>query len=124
MGLIALFEVKEWMSVKTIIQIVAVSTIFSWEEMEARIFISVKKDRVRPSLHLYEGTEWFSYVLHAFFYIINNVNLVIEVGDIPLSKIIQNLSFHYTKFIKPVDLVKEHIAQLRQTDPDSVKLSG
>ncbi len=52
------------------------------------------------------------------------MNLVIQMGDVPLSKFIQNLSFHYTKFIKPVDLVKEHITLQHQTAPDSERAVG
>lgn len=57
------------------------------------------KDRARFSLLLQEGTERFTYLLHAFCYMTNHVHLVIQVGDVPLSKIIQNLSFRYTKYI-------------------------
>ncbi len=58
-----------------------------------------KGDRSRFLLLLQEGTERFSYRLHAFCFMTNHIHLVIQVSDIPLSKIIQNVSFRYTKYI-------------------------
>jgi putative transposase len=50
--------------------------------------------------HLLEdGINCYSYRVHAFCLMSNHVHLAIQVGNIPLSKIIQNLSFRYTRFI-------------------------
>lgn len=72
-----------------------------------------KGDRERFSLLMQEGTERFTYLLHAFCYMSNHVHLIIQVGDIPLSKIIQNLSFRYTKYINKKKKRVGHLFQGR-----------
>ena len=62
------------------------------------IFFS-KKDRTKIYLLLQEGTERFEHRIHAFCLMGNHVHLVIQVGDIPLSKIMQNVTFRYTRYI-------------------------
>ena len=62
------------------------------------IFFS-KKDRTKFYLLLQEGTERFEHRIHAFCLMGNHVHLVIQVGDIPLSKIMQNVTFRYTRYI-------------------------
>ncbi len=46
-----------------------------------------------------EGAERFLHRIHGYCWMPNHVPMVVEVGDIPLSKIIQNLSFRYTRWI-------------------------
>ena len=57
------------------------------------------RDRTRFYLLLQEGIERFRYRIHAFCLMSNHVHLAIQVGDIPLSRIMQNLSFRYTRWI-------------------------
>jgi REP element-mobilizing transposase RayT len=57
------------------------------------------RDRYRFYLLLQEGVATFGYRIHAFCLMTNHVHLAIEVGEIPLSRIMQNLSFRYTSFI-------------------------
>lgn len=57
------------------------------------------EDRYRFCLLLQEGTERFHYRIHAFCLMTNHIHLVIQVADIPLSRIMQNLSFRYTGWI-------------------------
>lgn len=57
------------------------------------------RDRTRFYLLLQEGTERFRHRIHAFCLMSNHVHLAIQVGDLPLSRIIQNLSFRYTKWV-------------------------
>jgi len=57
------------------------------------------RDRTRFYLLLQEGIERFRHRIHAFCLMTNHVHLAVQVGDIPLSRIIQNLSFRYTKWI-------------------------
>jgi REP element-mobilizing transposase RayT len=57
------------------------------------------RDRTRFYLLLQEGTERFRHRIHAFCLMSNHVHLAIQVADIPLSRIIQNLSFRYTRWI-------------------------
>lgn len=56
-------------------------------------------DRCRFSLLVQEGTERFGHRIIAFCQLTNHVHLAIQVGDVPLSCIIQNLSFRYTRWI-------------------------
>ncbi len=57
------------------------------------------RDRTRFYLLLQEGIDRFRYRTHAFCLMSNHIHLAIQVADIPLSRIIQNLSFRYTKWI-------------------------
>lgn len=50
-------------------------------------------DRTKFFLLLQEGTVRFCFRLHGFCLMNNHVHLLIQVGEIPLSRIIQNLSF-------------------------------
>ena len=62
------------------------------------IFFS-KKDRSKFYLLLQEGIEKFGHRILAFCLMTNHVHLVIQVGEKPLSGIMQNVSFRYTRFI-------------------------
>ena len=57
------------------------------------------RDRIRFYLFLQEGIERFRHRIHAFCLMSNHLHLAIQVADIPLSRIIQNLSFRYTRWI-------------------------
>ena len=70
-------------------------------------------DRTRFSLLLQEGTERFKYRVHAFCFMTDHVHLVIQVGNVPLSKIIQNLSFRYTRYINKLKKRIGHLFQGR-----------
>jgi len=56
-------------------------------------------DYARFYLLLQEGTARFSYQVHAFCCMGNHIHLAIQVGNTPLAKIIQNVSFRYTRWI-------------------------
>jgi REP element-mobilizing transposase RayT len=53
-------------------------------------------DHFRLYLLLQEGTIRFGYRIHAFCLMTNHLHLVIQVGEIPLSRAMQNLSLRYT----------------------------
>jgi len=57
------------------------------------------RDRYRLYLLLQEGVEKFGYRIHAFCLMTNHIHLAIEVGEMPLSRIMQNLSFRFTSFM-------------------------
>ena len=57
------------------------------------------QDRYRFYLLIQEGISRFDYRVHAFCLMNNHVHLAIQVADISLSKIIQNLSFRYTRWV-------------------------
>ncbi len=50
-------------------------------------------------LLLQEGTERYGHRIHAFCFMRNHIHLLIQVGEISLSKIIQNLAFRHTRKI-------------------------
>jgi REP element-mobilizing transposase RayT len=58
------------------------------------------RDRTRFYLLLQEGVERFRHRIHAFCLMSNHVHLAIQVADIPLSRIIRNLSFYFIRWIK------------------------
>lgn len=62
------------------------------------IFFS-DEDRCRFLLLLQEGVERFGHRVLAFCLMSNHVHLVIQVGEVALSRIMQNLSFRYTLWI-------------------------
>ncbi len=57
------------------------------------------RDRTRFCFLAQEGIERFGHHIHAFCLMTNHVHLAIQVGDTPLSRILQNLSFRYTRWI-------------------------
>ena len=62
------------------------------------IFFS-DQDRCRFLLLTQEGLERYDHRVLAFCLLTNHVHLAIQVGQIPLSRILQNLSFRYTRWI-------------------------
>jgi len=56
-------------------------------------------DRYRFYLLLQEGVERFGHSILAFCAMTNHVHLLCQVSDIPLSRIVQNVSFRYTRWI-------------------------
>ncbi len=71
------------------------------------------RDRTRFYLLLQEGTERFRYRLHAFCLMSNHVHLAIQVGDIALSRILQNVSFRYTRWVNARQNRSGHLFQGR-----------
>ena len=57
------------------------------------------QDRYRFFLLLQEGVERFGHSILAFCLMTNHVHLLCQVSEVPLSQIIQNLSFRYTRWI-------------------------
>lgn len=57
------------------------------------------EDRYRLFILIQEGIERFGHRVHAFCLMGNHIHLAIQVSDIPLSRIMQNLSFRYTRWI-------------------------
>ncbi len=78
-----------------------------------RDIFSSSADRTKMLLLLQEGVERFGHRIHAFCLMNNHVHLVVEVGAIPLSKIIQNLSFRYTRFVHVINKETGHLFQGR-----------
>ncbi len=60
---------------------------------------SDNKDRYHFYSLVEEGIERFGHRVHAFCLMDNHVHLAIQMADVPLSRIIQNLSFRYTRWV-------------------------
>ena len=56
-------------------------------------------DRRRFYLLLQEGVGKYHHRIHAFCLMSNHVHLAVQVADIPLSRIMHNLGFRYTRYI-------------------------
>jgi len=70
-------------------------------------------DRYHFYLLLQEGVERFEHRIHAFCLMDNHVHLVIQVGTIPLSRIMQNVSFRYTRWFNARKKRTGHLFQGR-----------
>ena len=57
------------------------------------------EDRYRLYLLVQEGVIRFGYRVHGFCWMTNHLHMAVQVGDIPLSRCIQNLPFRYTRWI-------------------------
>jgi REP-associated tyrosine transposase len=56
-------------------------------------------DRYRLYLLLQEGVERYGHRIHAFCLMSNHLHLAMQVAEVSLSKILQNLSFRYTRWV-------------------------
>jgi Transposase IS200 like. len=46
-----------------------------------------------------EGVARFSHRIHAYCWMDNHVHLAVQVAEVPLSRIMQNVAFRYTRWI-------------------------
>jgi len=76
------------------------------------IFFS-SADRNRFLLFVQEGIERYGHRVHAFCLMDNHVHLLIQVGATPLSKVMQNLGFRYTRYINKKRKTVGHLFQGR-----------
>lgn len=77
-----------------------------------QIFFS-DKDRAYFYFLLEEGVNRFDHRIHAFCLMTNHIHLIIQVNEIPLSKIIQNLAFRYARWINNHKFYIGHLFQGR-----------
>jgi REP element-mobilizing transposase RayT len=71
------------------------------------------EDRCRFYLLLHEGREKFEHRIHAFCLMKNHVHLAIQVGEKPLSRIMQHLCFRYTQWVNSRQKKVGHLFQGR-----------
>jgi putative transposase len=71
------------------------------------------KDCTRFCLLIQEGIERFGHRIHAFCLMRNHVHLAIQVGNISLSRILQNLSFRYARWVNRRQSRTGHLFQGR-----------
>lgn len=70
-------------------------------------------DRNRFYQLLQEGAERFGFRIHAFCLMTNHIHLAVQVGEIPLSRVMQNLGFRYTQYLNRKRKLKGHLFQGR-----------
>lgn len=71
------------------------------------------EERCRFCLFMQEGVERYGHHIYAFCLMTNHIHLAIKVNKVPISKIIQNLSFRYTRFFNWRHHVTGHLFQGR-----------
>ncbi len=71
------------------------------------------EDRYHLFILMQEGIERFGHRVHAFCLMSNHIHLVIQVSDIPLSRIMQNLSFRYPRWVNSRHKRMGHLFQGR-----------
>lgn len=74
---------------------------------------SADHDRQRFLQLLGKGIARFQHRVHAFCLMTNHVHLLVQVGEAPLSRIVQNLSFRYTRYINSTRNRTGHLFQGR-----------
>ena len=71
------------------------------------------EDREEIYRLLREGTVRFEYRVHAYCLMTNHLHLAVEVGQIPLSRGMQNLAFRYTRWVNRRENRMGHLFQGR-----------
>lgn len=70
-------------------------------------------DRVRYLLMLQQALERYRCKVHGYCLMDNHIHLAVQVSDIPLSKLMQNISFRYTQHINRKNQRTGHLFQGR-----------
>ncbi len=70
-------------------------------------------DRTRFMLLMQEGIEKFGHKVHAYCLLDSHIRLVIEVDEVPLSRIMQQLGFRYTRWFNDWHKQAGHLFQGR-----------
>ncbi len=70
-------------------------------------------DRTRFLLLIQEGIEKFGHKVHAYCLLTDHISLVVEVDEVPLSRIMQQLGFRYTRWFNDWHHQAGHLFQGR-----------
>lgn len=65
---------------------------------DGQVIFCENDDRFNMGSFIQQGVEKYRHRIHAFCFMPNHIHLLIQVGVIPLSKIIHNLAFRYTQY--------------------------
>jgi REP element-mobilizing transposase RayT len=71
------------------------------------------EDRCRFYLLLQEGIERYGHRIHAFCLMTNHVHIAMQVGEVSLSRIMQNITFRYTRWVNRRQQRSGHLFQGR-----------
>lgn len=80
---------------------------------QGQAVFSNDKDRNRFFFLIKEGIDRYQHRVHAFCLMTNHIHLALQVGDVPLSRIMHNLSFRYTQYINKKKKNGGHLFQGR-----------
>ncbi len=72
-----------------------------------------KQDRSQFFYLLQDGIERYNHRIHAYCLMENHVHMLIQVDEVPLSRIMQNISFRYTRYINKRKKQAGHLFQGR-----------
>jgi putative transposase len=72
-----------------------------------------EEDRVYFAALVEEGVARFGHRIHAYCWMDNHVHLAVQVGEIPLARIMQNVAFRYTRWINRREARLGHLFQGR-----------
>lgn len=70
-------------------------------------------DRSSMCLFLQQGVEKYGHRIHAFCFMKNHIHLLVQAGEVPLSKIVHNLAFRYSQRINRKNKRYGHLFQGR-----------
>jgi putative transposase len=71
------------------------------------------QDRNKLNEIMVEGVKRFDYKVHAYCWMTNHVHILIQVRDIPLSKIVQHIASCYAKYLNRMRKMVGHVFQGR-----------
>ena len=77
-----------------------------------------EKDKKHFYRLLDEGQEEYGYLTHAFCLMTNHIHLVLQVGNVPLSRILQNISQRYTMWVNRQRKRIGHSRKYQNVEPD------
>ena len=82
------------------------------------------EDRSHFYLLLQEGISRYGHRIHAFCCMTNHVHLLIQVSEVPLSKIMQNISFRFTLWINKRQVINRWFSQTDREDSGRASLEA
>ena len=83
-----------------------------------RIFFD-DQDRCRMCLLIQEGVERYGHSLLGYCFMTNHIHLAIQVGQVKLSRIMQNLAFRYARYLNRKHKRIGHVFQGSDLSPFS-----
>jgi len=86
---------------------------------EQDIFYDVE-DRSHLYVLLQQSIERYGHRVHGFCCMPNHIHMVMPVEDIPLSQIMQNLSFRYTRWTNTQQARRRHLFQGRYASAEKI----
>lgn len=80
---------------------------------DKQLIFFCENDYRKMNLLIHEGVERFGHNILAYCFMPNHVHLVIQIDETPLSRIMQNITFRYTRYVNQVHGKIGHLFQGR-----------